>query len=93
MSRRDAEVRSEPSPRGAARGDGEERARHRARRRTSWAARAALAAGAVVVLAGLAVALVFALGRPHLVVSSRGEALVTVHAGGLESQLGPVRAT
>ncbi len=59
----------------------------------SWAARAALAAGAVVVLAGLAVALVFALGRPHLVVSSRGEALVTVHAGGLESQLGPVRAT
>ncbi len=59
----------------------------------SLAARAALAGGGVVVLAGLAVALVFALGRPHLVVSSKGEALVTVHAGGLDSQVGQVRAT
>ncbi len=44
-------------------------------------------------LGGLALALVFALGRPHLVVSSTGEALVTVRVSGLDSQLGPVRAT
>ena len=67
--------------------------RHRAPRHGSLAARVALAAGGVVVLGGLAVALAFVLGRPHLAVSSAGEALVTVHAGGLDSQLGPVRAT
>ena len=58
----------------------------------SLAARAAMAAGGVVVLAAVGIVLVLVLGRPHVVVSSAGESLVTVHTSGLGSQLGPVRA-
>ena len=62
-------------------------------RHLSFATRLAVVIGGFLVLVGVAVALVFALGRPRLEVSSTGEALFTLHASGLGSRLGPVRAT
>ncbi len=90
MRRLDAKARSAPP----AEGEGHD-ARSRAgwRRHRSLATRVALGVGGLVVLAGVAVALVFVLGRPRLVVSPAGEALFKVHANGLGSQLGPVQAT
>ena len=55
-----------------------------------WVAVAALG---LVVLAGVAIALVFALGRPSVSLRSTGEALFTVRTAGFGSRLGPVRAT
>jgi hypothetical protein len=58
----------------------------------SWKARAGIGAGAVVVLLGIAVALVALLGRPAVSVSS-GEALAHVQLGGVGTEITSIRAT
>jgi lipoprotein-anchoring transpeptidase ErfK/SrfK len=58
----------------------------------SWTVRAGIGAAAVVVLAGIGVALVALLGRPAVWVSS-GEALVQVHLGGVGTEVTGIRAT
>jgi hypothetical protein len=89
MSRTAPETR----PAASAGDGGDDRARAKPRTPLSLATKLAVTAVGAMVLVGVVVALVAVLGRPRLVVSSQGEALFTVHAGGIGSRLGPVRAT
>ena len=58
----------------------------------SLAVRVAIGAAGVIVLAGIAVALVALLGRPAVSVSS-GQSLVEVHLGGVGTRVTAIRAT
>lgn len=65
----------------------------RGRRRWSWPKRLAFGGGSILLLGGVALAVTYFAGRPHLSVTASASSLVDVHAGGWGTTVRSIEAT